>query len=60
MIPCLCKRGINLGSPCCIVDIANQYRSKGADIHFMHQDDYAPNMQSRSLPCSTEFCQKAH
>ncbi|KAF8438544.1 hypothetical protein L210DRAFT_3404116 [Boletus edulis BED1] len=31
-----------------IVDIANQYGSKGADIHFMHWDDYAPNMQSRS------------
>jgi len=31
-----------------IVDIANKYGSKGADIHFMHWDDYAPNMQSRS------------
>ncbi|KAI9566602.1 hypothetical protein HD554DRAFT_1981336, partial [Boletus coccyginus] len=28
-----------------IVDIANQYRSKGADIHFMHIDEYASNMQ---------------
>ena len=28
-----------------IVDIANQYGSKGSDIHFMHQDDYAPSMQ---------------
>jgi len=31
-----------------IVDIANQYGSKGADIHFMHSDDYAPNMQVKS------------
>ena len=28
-----------------IIDIANQYGSKGSDIHFMHGDDYAPNMQ---------------
>lgn len=28
-----------------IVDIANRYGSKGADIHFMHIDEYAPNMQ---------------
>lgn len=28
-----------------IVDISNQYGSKGADIHFMHVDDYAPDMQ---------------
>ncbi|KAG8215215.1 hypothetical protein J3R82DRAFT_8758 [Butyriboletus roseoflavus] len=31
-----------------IVDIANKYESKGTDIHFMHGDDYAPNMQSRA------------
>jgi len=31
-----------------IVDIANQYGSKGCDIHFMHDDDYAQNMLSRS------------
>jgi hypothetical protein len=31
-----------------IVDIANQYGSKGADIHFMHTDDFAPNMLSSS------------
>jgi Mg-chelatase subunit ChlD len=31
-----------------IVDIANQYGSKGSDIHFMHQDDYAPSMQSKA------------
>lgn len=30
-----------------IVDIANQYGSKGIDLHFMHQDEYGPNMQSR-------------
>ncbi|KAI9463132.1 hypothetical protein HD554DRAFT_1415686 [Boletus coccyginus] len=29
-----------------IVDIANRHGSKGADIHFMHIDEYAPNMQS--------------
>lgn len=28
-----------------IVDIANRYGSKGADIHFMHIDEYAPNMK---------------
>ena len=28
-----------------IVDIAYRYGSKGADIHFMHSDDYAPGMQ---------------
>lgn len=33
-----------------IVDIANQYGSKGADIHFMHGDDYAPNMQVIVFP----------
>ena len=31
-----------------IVEIANQYGSKGADIHFMHSDDYAPNMLVKS------------
>ncbi|KAI9453806.1 hypothetical protein HD554DRAFT_513636 [Boletus coccyginus] len=31
-----------------IIDIANQYGSKGSDIHFMHGDDYVPNMQSRA------------
>jgi len=31
-----------------IVDIANQYRSKGTDIHFMHGDDFAPNMRSKA------------
>jgi hypothetical protein len=30
-----------------IVDIANQYGSRGSDIHFMHGDEYAQNMQSR-------------
>jgi hypothetical protein len=28
-----------------IVDIANQYGSRGSDIHFMHGDEYAQNMQ---------------
>ncbi|KAG6374071.1 hypothetical protein JVT61DRAFT_4712 [Boletus reticuloceps] len=36
-----------------IVDIANQYGSKGADIHFMHWDDYAPNMQVIVFPLQT-------
>ncbi|KAF9228098.1 hypothetical protein BS17DRAFT_692358 [Gyrodon lividus] len=30
-----------------IVDIANKYGSVGADIHFMHQDEYGPNMKSK-------------
>ncbi|KIJ61189.1 hypothetical protein HYDPIDRAFT_116160 [Hydnomerulius pinastri MD-312] len=30
-----------------IVDISNKYGSKGIDIHFMHQDLDAPNMQFR-------------
>ncbi|KAF9234592.1 hypothetical protein BU15DRAFT_52475 [Melanogaster broomeanus] len=30
-----------------IVEIANKYGSMGADIHFMHQDDYAANIQSK-------------
>ena len=36
-----------------IVDIASQYGSKGADIHFMHGDDYAPSMQVNVLACFT-------
>ncbi|KAG9311087.1 hypothetical protein JVU11DRAFT_8994 [Chiua virens] len=31
-----------------IVDIASKYAFKGVDIHFMHGDDYAPNMTSRA------------
>ncbi|KIJ61245.1 hypothetical protein HYDPIDRAFT_31547 [Hydnomerulius pinastri MD-312] len=40
-----------------IVDIANKYGSKGTDIHFMHQDVYGPNMQSKSY--STKLSPKA-
>ena len=36
-----------------IVDIANQYGSKGADIHLMHMDDYAPNMLVNVFACFT-------
>jgi hypothetical protein len=32
-----------------IVNIANQYGSNGCDIHFMHGDDYAPNMVVRRV-----------
>jgi hypothetical protein len=35
-----------------IVDISNRYGSKGADIHFMHHDDYAPNMEVITCPRS--------
>ncbi|KAG9311421.1 hypothetical protein JVU11DRAFT_8534 [Chiua virens] len=31
-----------------VVDIATQYGFKGVDIHFMHEDDFAPNMRSRA------------
>ena len=34
-----------------VVDIANQYGFKGVDIHFMHADDYAPNMRVIEFLC---------